>query len=335
MATLYHPLWGSCILLIALPGIAGAYELRQTSVPTGIINTTTQPPNGSHVTTVTAPDSSGGFRFVEWTLNGVRLSDSTGASANPCNFAINEETDAVAIYLPSSEDADNDLLPDWWEMRYLGTLNYSGSDNPDGDTYSNATEYETNRHPGVFDAIYDHEYVAGGISRRRSQSIPIIQDWNLYGLLREKSTPAGALLSERIVVKGAPIYLTNPPLATGGYHFTGWLYNGVRYDAPLNFQPVQVTPLLNVEEYTARYVADTEDVDGDRVPDWREWLLFEGLQYDFNSDPDADDFTWAEEDARNFSTLAHNQLISGGLSRRRSQMFFCLLYTSPSPRDRG
>jgi hypothetical protein len=317
MASLFHSSWRLCLLVGALPGLATAYELRQTSVPTGILNTTTQPPNGSQVTTAMAPGTSGAFTFVEWTLNGVRAVDASGAAANPCTFTLNEETDAVAIYLPTTEDADGDGQPDWWERRYFGTLAQAPAASPDGDDFPNSDEFVRNQHPGLANL-----HQQGGVSRRRSQMQPIIQDWNTFGLLRENSQPAGALASERIVPKGVPLYLTSPPFATGGHHFTGWLYNGVRFDRPLDFQPIQITPTQNVEEYTARYTSDTADADGDTVPDWREWLLFEGLPYDFTSDPDADGFTWAEEDTRNFSTLAHNQLIPGGISRRRSQMFY-------------
>ena len=66
----------------------------------------------------------------------------------------------------------------------------------------------------------------------------------------------------------------------------------------------------------------SEDFDEDTVPDWREWQLFESLEYDFSSDPDNDGFSWREEDRRGFSTLAANELAGGGISRRRSASFF-------------
>lgn len=292
-------------------------ELRQTSVPTGILNTTTQPEAEAIVTTQTAPETSGNFRFVEWTLNGVRLSDASGGAANPCTFTINVQTDAVAIYLPATEDADADGLPDWWERRYFGSLQHGSPASPDSDAFPNSDESVRNQHPALYNL---HEQ--GGISRRRSQIMPVIQDWNTFGLLREISIPAGAVARERVVAKGMPILLSTPPPAMGGHHFTGWLKNGVRFDRPLDFQPISIVPALDVEVFTARYIADSEDFDSDGVPDWREWLLFESLQYDYGSDPDGDGFTWAEEEDRGYSTLAANQLDSGGLSRRRSQMFY-------------
>ncbi len=314
-----------CCCVLGISATAHALTLRETSVPIGILDRTTQPDAGTQVTTLTAPDQSGSFRFVEWTLNGVRFSDATAAAANPCTFTITTATDAVAIYMPASEDADGDALPDWWERRYFGTLQYVGSDNPDLDANNNAVELTLNTHPGVYDPVppsIDREYAAGGVSRRRSVMMPIIQDWTTHGLLRELSQPAGALAQERIVTKGVAIALTNPPASTGGYHFTGWMKNGVRLDVPTAIQPISVTPTENIEIYTARYVPSTQDTDGDTVPDWREWLFFESLQYDSSSDPDGDGFTWAEEDARGFSTLVANELASGGISRRRSQMLY-------------
>jgi hypothetical protein len=314
----------SCCVL-GIPATAQALTLRETSVPIGILDRTTQPGAGTLVTTLTAPDQSTTFRFVEWTLNGVRFSDATAAAANPCSFTITTATDAVAIYMPAAEDADADALPDWWERRYFGTLQYIGTDNPDLDANNNAQEYVLNTHPGVYNPVppsVDREYAAGGVSRRRSVMMPIIQDWTGYGILRENSQPAGAVMQERIVPKGVAIALSNPPSSTGGYRFTGWLKNGTRFDAPLNFQPISVTPTQDIETYTARYISETADTDADGVLDWREWLNFESLQYDSSSDPDGDGFAWAEEDARGFSTLAPNELAAGGISRRRSQMLY-------------
>lgn len=291
--------------------------MRQTSVPVGILNQTNDYPSGTTVTTLTAPLTSGNFTFVEWTLNGVRAEDASGAAANPCVITLTTQMDAVAIYLPTTEDSDGDGQPDWWERRYFGSLEYDGDDSPDGDLFANSDEFARQQHPGLA-----NDHAQGGISRRRSESFIVIQDWATYGLLRETSTPAGAVDQLRLVTKNTPINLTNPPSQTGGHHFTGWLLNGARFDTGLTPQPIRVTPTADYTEYVARYINSTQDTDGDTVPDWREWLLFEGLQYDFTSDPDGDGFTWAEEDARGFSTLAHNELAGGGLSRRRSEMFY-------------
>jgi thiol-disulfide isomerase/thioredoxin len=47
------------------------------------------------------------------------------------------------------EDEDNDGLPDEWEMLKLGTLLYSGEDDPDGDEITNLEEYRNHTDPLV------------------------------------------------------------------------------------------------------------------------------------------------------------------------------------------
>lgn len=171
------------LCLLAASARAAPVELRQTSVPVGIVNTTTTPESGSTVVTQTAPESSSSFRFVEWTLNGVRHADPSGAAANPCTFVITTATDAVAIYLPETEDADADGLQDWWERRYFGSLQYTAGDSPDSDAFPNSNEFVRLQHPGLHNL---HEQ--GGVSRRRSQMMPIIGDWNVYGLIRKTAS---------------------------------------------------------------------------------------------------------------------------------------------------
>ena len=301
--------------LLAGSAAAQTVELRQTSVPVGLVSQTTTVTLNTVATTVTAPETSGIYTFCNWTLNATRWTDPSGGAENPARFTVAGAVDAVAIYVPTAADTDSDGLPDWWEYRYLGTLNSTGNSNPDGDAYLNSEELARGLHPGVHN-LPDH----GGVSRRRS-IINVIQDSDHYVRLTELSLPTGVVNQTRIVPKGVAVALTNPPASTVGYYFTGWLLNGTRFDQPADLQPISVTPTTHMT-LVARYTLETADSDADGLLDWKEWLWFESLQYDNTSDPDNDGFTLAEEEQRGFTFLAADVLAHGGISRRRAAAIY-------------
>lgn len=306
-----------CLLTtLTLPLHAQTVEVRQTSVPLGVVDQTGSVPLNSARQSVTVPETSSTYRFSYWTLNGARWVDASGAAENPASFVANGNTDLVAIYLPAAKDEDTDTLPDWWEMRYFGNLDQTPSGDYDTDGINNTTELAYNLHPLVPD-LEAH----GGVSRRRSESAVIIQNTAQYVRLEESSTPAGIVAQRRVVRKGMPVVLSNPPASTGGHYFTGWIRGAARFDLTTDNQPVTITPTEDLR-LIARYVAATEDTDNDGLADWKEWLLFESLQYDGTSDPDVDGFTVVQEELRGFSTLASDTLVTGGISRRRSQALF-------------
>jgi len=310
--------WAARIGLAALlAGSAAAQTvlLRQTSVPVGIVNQSTAVTMNTVATTVTAPETSGSYTFCYWTLNATRWADPSGGAQNPAAFTVAGAVDAVAVYVPTAADTDSDGLPDWWEYRYLGTLNWSGNDNPDGDAYINSDELAHGLHPGAYD-LPDH----GGVSRRRA-IVNVIQDHAHYILLEELSDPAGVVLQSRIVPKGVPVALTNPPASISGYNFTGWLLNGARFDQLTDWQPLTVTPMTDMT-LVARYTLSTQDSDVDGLLDWKEWLWFDSLQYNNASDPDHDGFSVAAEETRGFTSLAADELAHGGMSRRRGAAIY-------------
>ena len=307
---------GVCLATLLAGGAAAqTVDLRQTSVPVGIVNQTTSVTMNTAVATATAPETSGSYTFCYWTLNATRWADPSGGAENPARFTVAGAVDAVAIYVPTAADTDNDSLPDWWEYRYLGTLAETGSTNPDGDAYINSEELARGLYPGVHD-LPDH----GGVSRRRAIA-SVIQDPAHYVRLTELSEPAGVVLQTRIVPKGVAVALSNPPSSTAGYYFTGWLLNGVRFDQPADWQPISVTPTSDMT-LVARYTLGTADSDVDQLLDWKEWLWFESLQYDNTSDPDGDGFNIAEEQQRGFTSLAPDLLAHGGISRRRAASIY-------------
>ena len=153
---------GCLAILLAGSAAAQTADIRQTSVPVGIINQTTTVALGGTGSTVTAPETSGGYTFCYWTINAVRSADPGGTAQNPATFPVSGAIDAVAVYVPTTADTDTDGLPDWWEYRYIGNLVMNGTDDPDGDSHTNAEEFARGLYPLAAD-LFDF----GGISRRR------------------------------------------------------------------------------------------------------------------------------------------------------------------------
>ncbi len=156
----------------------------------------------------------------------------------------------------------------------------------------------------------------GGSSRRRSLPLWAVPSAN-FVRLRETSSPQGVLVNERIVSRDSTVELTEAPLTSNGYRFTGWFIDGVRVDRPPLHQPVT----LNLHQDThavARYIAETADTDADGIADWIEWLFHDTLDHNLTSDPDGDSLAWEIEQFRGYSTLAADHLQAGGVSRRRS-----------------
>ncbi|MDG1173934.1 MAG: cadherin domain-containing protein, partial [Opitutales bacterium] len=78
-----------------------------------------------------------------------------------------------AHYKPSNEDSDSDGVMDWFELYQFGDLNQSGTDDPDGDGFSNKREGELGQEATIVDSV---EW--GGISGRLSPGILYYQQQN-------------------------------------------------------------------------------------------------------------------------------------------------------------
>jgi len=235
-------------------------EFSQISDPVSIVSQTTYPLLGATVSTIAAPDPYQNYRFTYWTVSGVRMADPTGYGTNPATFVITGATEAVAHYVPTTQDSDGDGLPDWWELRFFGNLAQGPNDDPDGDGFTNAVEYANGTRPNVVETLEqggvsrrrgvafnvdvgvgDPTWPYGGISRRRSATFTVVINTANLAVLTESSTPGGVLAQTRVLTKGSTVNLTTEPDPDSGYRFTGWIVNGVRHDAPTQRQPIAIT----------------------------------------------------------------------------------------------
>ena len=73
----------------------------------------------------------------------VSVTNTTGV-AQPFTFRMNGKD-------CTTDDNDNDLLPDCWEVQYFGNTSQTGSGDPDGDGFNNLQEYQNLTDPTVFD----------------------------------------------------------------------------------------------------------------------------------------------------------------------------------------
>ncbi len=111
----------------------------------------------------------GGFPLAYPDNRGVVITHEFVARATSLRFIVDgtttttpEFTDHNAIINASTlerigpaADTDGDGLPDLWETGYFGNLGQTGTQDTDGDTLSNATEFADGTHPGKADADGD------------------------------------------------------------------------------------------------------------------------------------------------------------------------------------
>ena len=295
----------------------------QSSDPVGIVDQAQVYTIGDTVDSLAAPLTDGSLRFAEWQLNGSPMRDATGAAPHQFDFNLSGESSAVARYLEASLDADADGLPDWWELRHVGSLDLSGSDDPDADTLNLSTEYQLGYLPHVVDAPRH-----GGISSVASAELVFFDPTASYKIVFESSQAGVFEDVVTVVLPGEAVVSPSYPLQQDGYRFTGWIMDGTRLTDPtgralfdLAVVPTESTTIQ------AAYIAETLDADSDGLPDWWELQLLGDLAAGADADPDSDGFTLLEEYHLGYQPMVVDTVASGGLSHVGSAV---LAYSDPT-----
>ncbi len=306
-----------CLLGLLAPSVvAQSVGYTINSDPAGFVAQSGAGQTGQSISTPVAPDSSAGYTFGYWTLNGVRQpAAEDGASPPAITFTLDSANVATAVYFSTSLDSDSDGVPDWYEWRHFGSLAHDGADDPDGDGFGLKIEAYRQYSPLLEDTVTD-----GGIASRRSGSLLLATSGTFAYAI--SSAPAGILDQSSVVAAGTSLTTPVPPEDPGGRIFSYWTVNGVRQaDANGVALPVATFTVSSATTAVAVYLFPTEDNDADGLPDWFEWQQFGSLdQSNGADDPDGDGFTVAVEAYRRYSPILVDLLSDGGVASRRSTM---------------
>jgi hypothetical protein len=296
----------------------GQYTLEQKSNPAGLIpNTNNTFTAGSNVQVSTPPLHTNGYSFTHWTFNGVRHENARGQAIHERTFPLQEATTAVAHYLPENLDSDGDGLPDWQEMRAIGSLDQNDSADPDGDGFSLADEHRLELPSQI-----KNEIAEGGISLRRS--VPVFLNLSGAKKLTIRSNPDG-LISSTENYRDFNTSFTSENLSgiSGSHAFSHWEINGVRIADGQGVGLNQVSGKMSEDiVLEAKFFPVNQDTDGDGMADWYEWKQFGNLNQVGGDDPDLDGYSLAEEGKFGLSPTVKDEFHEGGVSIRRSGITF-------------
>jgi len=234
----------------------------------------------------------------------------------------NANVTANAYYVPVAS-VTGDFVPDWFKLEYFGTTSIDAMSDTDLDGFDLGTEYIRGYHPSVTNLL-----IEGGVSRRRGAIVEVLIDPNLVRATA-RSRPAGIYGKTELLESGTTFEVPARP-QFNGYQFTGWFTDGgTRVDSP-NASPTVPLRLTVTSEtlVEARFVPSSSDTDGDGLLDALELFHFSHLSHQPASDPDGDGYSIATELARGYEPMIYEELIEGGVSRRRGQPM--LIVTDPS-----
>ena len=293
-----------------------ALSLIQKSEPSGLFSQSTDyfDYNDTFLTR-TIPETTGGYAFTHWEINGNRTDIPDVSIALQVTGQITENTVAVAKYIIMDEDSDQDGIKDWFEIRTLGSLNYQNGSDDDNDSIPLDKEYKFGLNPNSHDQINE-----GGISIRRSNKVFL----NLGGArkLQVRSDPPGLVASQSSFPEVNSTY-NSPNLngIQGGYYFSHWEVNGERMSDLSGKALSKISDTMNQDkEVVARFFEQSLDADNDKIPDWYEWHEFGTLDFNNQSNPDEDLYNLEDERKFGLNGNIKDTIQEGGISVRRSSL---------------
>ena len=263
-------------------------QLTTSSMPPGIVSSSAFHEAGTTVAVPPPPQTSNGYRFSYWSLNGVRQQSVNGISVNAFNFKILENSQAVATYVLETADTDADQVPDWYEYLNYGDLAQDPGSDTDKDGVTLIDEYVKGSQPRIADSAADGGIVEGGISRRRGEKIAVVVGaaWHFYS---ETSTPPGVVLRNEYLKAGTRVTTANLSGEYLGHRFAQWKVNGVRQESSNGIALSQVNLAIDAPTTAvAEYIPTAQDLDADSIPDWFEVNQYGTATIDPGSDTDGD-----------------------------------------------
>jgi len=267
--------------------------------------------SGTTVSTISAPYVASGYVLTHWTLDGERQESGLGWPHNPVEFRILSDVTATAHYLPKGQDDDTNGLPDWYEVRYLGTNGQDTATDYDGDGFALGGEYLRGFSPQLTNAVR-----SGGVAMRMTVAT-LVLDTNWFWLTT-MSDPVGLRPTTRTVASnGTSVTTDNLNGENGDFTFTHWTVNGVRQTSETGYSVGRARFVVNGPTVVvAHYLPTAADADGDGLPDWYEATQYGSTNANPALDSDADGFTLGEEYLRGFSPLVTDDIRDGGVSMR-------------------
>jgi len=305
------------VCLYFLPGFCfAALTLIQKSEPAGLFpQSTLYFDFNDTFTTQNIAEKTGGYAFTHWEINGNRTEIPKTSVSLQVSASITQNTMAIAHYVDTNQDSDNDGINDWYEIRTQGGLSFPTNSDDDNDSIPYSLEYKFGLNPNLPEQINE-----GGISIRRSKKVFV----NLGGArkLQVRSDPPGLLASLSSFPEVNSTYNSqNLNGIQSGYYFSHWEVNGIRKAGPSGKSLSKISELMDQDkEIVARFVEQNLDADEDEIPDWYELHEFGTLDLTNQSNPDEDAFSLEEERKYGLSGNIKDSIREGGISVRRSTL---------------